>query len=140
MRAIAIFSFLLLCMGQTLFSQTRKSDNLQSVRQPLFTEIETGLRKIMEEHRNEPNTTTTWAQIRNEVDRFLYGYFRNGKLLGSKPQEAYFIQIGMQTMTQADISANRKVLIAGISVQKPAEFVSITVETSSKSVSRKSVF
>lgn len=104
--------------------------------QTLVTEIEDGIKKIMETHRNKPNTASTWTQISNETDQFLYVYFRNGKLLGSKPRDAYYIQIGMQTMTQADIEANKKILIAGVSVQKPAEFTIIRVETTTKMVSK----
>ena len=104
--------------------------------QTLVTEIEDGIKKIMETHRNKPNTASTWTKISNEVDQFLYVYFRNGKLLGSKPRDAYYIQIGMQTMTQADIEANKKILIAGVSVQKPAEFTIIRVETTTKMVSK----
>lgn len=106
--------------------------------QALVTEIEDGLKKIMDDHRHRPNTASTWTQISNEVDQLLYSYFRNGKLLGSKPREAYYIQIGMQTMTQADIAANRKILTAGISLQKPAEFTIIRVESIPKTTAKQS--
>jgi len=118
-----------------LFSQTKKTTNPKQLNQALVAEIEDGLKKIMESHRNKPNTAATWAEITNEVDQFLYVYFRNGKLLGSKPKEAYYVQIGMQTMTQTDILANRKILLAGLSIQKPAEFTIIRVETTPKTSS-----
>jgi phage tail sheath protein FI len=107
------------------------------LKQPLLTEIETGLKKIMDDYRNKPSAEATWTNIKNEANSLLYGYFRNQKLAGNKPQEAYYIQIGAQTMTAADIAANRKILVAGVAVTKPAEFMMITVESLPKRGSSK---
>jgi phage tail sheath protein FI len=114
----------------------KKGDSLRIVKQTLLTEIETVLRKIMDEYSNKQNTEATWTLVRSEADLFLYNYFRNRKLLGNKPQQAYYIQIGPQTMTNADISANRRILIAGVSVYKPAEFTIIRIETNPKNTSK----
>ncbi len=132
MRIIILHFLLLICPGQHTFAQTNETDNLRKLKQPklsLSMEIETELKKIMEEYRNKPNTEETWASIRNEAENLLYTYYKKKKLIGNKPSEAYFIKIGLQTMTAADIKANRKVLNVGFSEYKPAEFMLITIET-----------
>jgi hypothetical protein len=90
----------------------------------------------MEDHRNKPNSANTRTQIRNEADLLLFSYYRNHQPLGNKVQDAYYIQIEMQTMTAADISANRKVSIPCISTYKPAEFTIISIESLPKKVSQ----
>lgn len=90
----------------------------------------------MEVYSNRQNTEATWTQIRSDANLFLYSYFRNHKLLGKKPQQTYFIQIGPQTMTNADISANRRILMAGVAVYKPAEFTIISIEINPKNPSK----
>jgi uncharacterized protein len=136
MRSALFFLLFLFCYLPQSFSQSRKGDSLRLVKQTLVTEIETGLRKIMEEYSNRQNTAATWTQIRTDADLFLYSYFRNHKLLGNKPQQAYYIQIGPQTMTNADISANRRILIAGVAVYKPAEFTNIRIEINPKTTGK----
>jgi phage tail sheath protein FI len=132
MRLIILLHLYLFCNSQHTIAQTNATDSLRQMKQSklsLSMELETGLKKIMEQYRNKPNTEDTWTSIKNEAENLLYTYYKNRKLVGNKPQEAYFIKIGLQTMTEADIQANKKILITGISEYKPAEFKVITIET-----------
>jgi phage tail sheath protein FI len=132
MRLIILLHLYLFCNSQQTIAQTNATDSLRQMKQSklsLSMELETGLKKIMEQYRNKPNTEDTWTSIKNEAENLLYTYYKNRKLVGNKPQEAYFIKIGLQTMTAADIQANKKILITGISEYKPAEFKVITIET-----------
>ena len=132
MRLIILLHLYLCCNPLHTIAQTNTTDSLRQMKQsklPLSMEIETGLKKIMEQYRNKPNTEDTWTSIRSEAENLLYTYYKNRKLVGNEPQEAYFINIGLQTMTAADILANKKILIAGFSEYKPAEFKVITIET-----------
>ena len=90
--------------------------------------IESGLNKIVAVYTNQPNTVATWLKIKAAADDFLYAYFRDGKLQGTKKDQAYFINIGPETMSQADISNHKMILMAGVATVKPAEFVLIRVE------------
>lgn len=87
------------------------------------------LKQIMNEYRNAPNNTTTWATIRGKAETLLLGYFKSGKLMGTKPAEAFFVKMDITTMTAAQINSNTKVLAAGIAQYKPAEFLLIRIET-----------
>jgi hypothetical protein len=71
----------------------------------------------------EPNGEPLWAQVRQAVEDFLFNQWRNGALLGSKPEEAYFVRCDRTTMTQADLDAGRLIALVGVAVVKPAEFV-----------------
>jgi phage tail sheath protein FI len=71
----------------------------------------------------EPNGELLWAQVRQAVEDFLFNQWRNGALLGSKPEEAYFVRCDRTTMTQADLDAGRLIALVGVAVVKPAEFV-----------------
>jgi len=71
----------------------------------------------------EPNGERLWANIRQTISDFLYNEWRNGALLGSKTEEAYFVRCDRSTMTQNDLDNGRLVCLIGVAVIKPAEFV-----------------
>jgi hypothetical protein len=58
----------------------------------------------------------------------LYGYYKNGKLAGTKTATAYFVKMDVLTMAATDIVNNKMILVAGIAIVKPAEFTILTIE------------
>jgi phage tail sheath protein FI len=54
---------------------------------------------------------------------FLLNEWRNGALLGAKPEKAFFVRCDRSTMTQNDLDNGRLVCLIGVAVLKPAEFV-----------------
>ena len=71
----------------------------------------------------EPNTEMLWLRVQRTIDVFLNEVWRSGALMGSTPSEAYYVNIGRSTMTQADIDNGRLICEIGVSPAKPAEFV-----------------
>lgn len=71
----------------------------------------------------EPNDEQLWARVQRTIDAFLTRVWRDGALMGSTPSEAFFINIGRDTMTQDDIDNGRLICVIGIAPVKPAEFV-----------------
>lgn len=71
----------------------------------------------------EPNGEALWANIRSSVEDFLFNEWRNGRLLGGTPKEAYFVRCDRSTMTQNDIDNGRMVCLVGVAALRPAEFV-----------------
>lgn len=71
----------------------------------------------------EPNGEALWANIRSSVEDFLFNEWRNARLLGGSPKEAYFVRCDRSTMTQNDIDNGRMVCLIGVAALKPAEFV-----------------
>jgi phage tail sheath protein FI len=62
------------------------------------------------------------STVKAEIETILYPYWKSGKLAGSTAMQAYFIQTGLQTMTQVDIQQGRLLVKVGIAPIKPAEF------------------
>jgi len=71
----------------------------------------------------ENNGPQLWTNIREAVTSFLYNEWRSGNLLGSTPEEAFFVRCDRSTMTQNDLDNGRLICLIGVAVLKPAEFV-----------------
>ncbi len=71
----------------------------------------------------EPNGPQLWDNVRRTVEDFLYNEWRQGALLGNKPEEAYFVRCDRSTMTPNDLDNGRLVCLVGVSPVRPAEFV-----------------
>ncbi|MBK8491953.1 MAG: phage tail sheath family protein [Saprospirales bacterium] len=76
----------------------------------------------------EPNDEPLWAKVRGEVENFLFGFWQKGAILGSKPDQAFFVRMGLgQTMTSQDILNGKYILELGFAPLKPAEFVVLRI-------------
>ncbi|HEU4325864.1 MAG TPA: phage tail sheath subtilisin-like domain-containing protein [Roseiflexaceae bacterium] len=71
----------------------------------------------------EPNGERLWDNIRATIENFLYNEWVSGALLGSSPQEAFFVRCDRSTMTQNDLDNGRLICLVGVAPLKPAEFV-----------------
>lgn len=71
----------------------------------------------------EPNDEVLWVRVQRTINVFLTGLWRSGSLAGSSPEEAFFVNIGRNTMSQDDIDNGRLVCVIGVAPVKPAEFV-----------------
>ena len=71
----------------------------------------------------EPNSEPTWSAVRQSVENFLIRIWRDGALMGSRTNEAFFVKCDRTTMTQDDIDSGRLVCEIGIAAIRPAEFV-----------------
>ena len=71
----------------------------------------------------EPNNEKLWARVIATVTAFLTRAWRDGALMGAKPEEAFFVKCDRTTMTQVDIDNLRLICIIGGAPVKPAEFV-----------------
>jgi phage tail sheath protein FI len=89
----------------------------------LFIYIEHSIDKGTQFAVFEPNGPRLWANIRQTVEDFLLVLWRDGALLGDKPEQAYFVRCDRTTMTQNDLDNGRLICLVGIAPVKPAEFV-----------------
>ncbi len=72
----------------------------------------------------EPNDSNSWLRIKVMIENFLINIWRQGGLMGSKPEEAFFVNIGLnQTMTALDINEGRMIIEIGVAPLRPAEFI-----------------
>lgn len=83
----------------------------------------------------EPNDSILWMRTKRTIEIFLTDVWRSGALVGTSESEAFFVNVGPETMSQGDIDAGRLICVIGIAPVKPAEFVifRITQKTSSGS-------
>jgi phage tail sheath protein FI len=72
----------------------------------------------------EPNDTNTWNKVRTLIENYLLQQWRAGALMGAKPEEAFFVKVGLgTTMTQDDINNAIMNVEIGMAVIRPAEFI-----------------
>ncbi len=71
----------------------------------------------------EPNDEALWVRVQRTISVFLNNLWRQGSLAGGTPDEAFFVNIGRDTMSQDDIDNGRLVCVIGVAPVKPAEFV-----------------
>jgi phage tail sheath protein FI len=75
----------------------------------------------------EPNDQRLWARVKQSISAFLTRVWRDGALMGTKPEEAYFVKCDRSTMTQDDLDNGRPIVLVGVAPVKPAEFVIIRI-------------
>ena len=98
-----------------------------SVRRTLMM-IEESVKIYMRTMIFEPNTSPTWNTIQIMIDDFLINLWRLGALAGSKPQEAFNVQIGLgTTMTAQDILNKTLKVQIGVAVVRPSEFIIVSI-------------
>lgn len=71
----------------------------------------------------EPNNEKLWARVRQTISQFLTRVWKDGALMGTTPEEAFFVKCDRTTMTQDDLDNGRLIVIIGVAPVKPAEFV-----------------
>jgi phage tail sheath protein FI len=58
------------------------------------------------------------------IDSYLYNLWEQGALQGSKPENAFFVNVGLgKTMTAQDILNGVMLVEIGIAAVRPAEFI-----------------
>ncbi len=89
-----------------------------------FNMIEESTRKATEPFVFEPNDAGTWAKVKAMIENFLVIQWRDGALVGAKPDDAFYVHVGLgTTMTAQDILEGRMNVEVGVAVVRPAEFV-----------------
>lgn len=89
----------------------------------LFIYLEHSIDKSTQWAVFEPNNRFLWDNIRRTVEDFLLVLWRDGALMGAKPEDAFFVRCDRTTMTQNDLDNGRMICLVGVAPTKPAEFV-----------------
>jgi hypothetical protein len=91
--------------------------------------IEQSLQKGLQFAILEPNSVNTWSRMKASCADFLTSIWRSGGLVGAKPEEAFFVKVGLgETMTAQDILNKRLVISIGLAMIRPAEFIILRIE------------
>ena len=71
----------------------------------------------------EPNDEMLWARVGRTIRAFLRDMWRSGALVGNTEDQAFYVNIGRDTMSQSDIPNGRLICEIGVAPSRPAEFV-----------------
>jgi len=71
----------------------------------------------------EPNDPVLWKRITRNVSAFLRIQWLDGKLVGEKAEDAFFVKCDAETNPPESVDAGRVVTLIGVAPSKPAEFV-----------------
>jgi len=72
----------------------------------------------------EPNTKNTWVMVKSMIDNYLTTKWKEGSLAGAKPDDAFYVKVGLGiTMTADDILNGIMNVEIGMAVARPAEFI-----------------
>lgn len=89
-----------------------------------FNMAEESIKKATEQFVFEPNDANTWVKVRAMIENFLTLQWRAGALAGAKPEQAFYVKVGLnETMTALDILEGRMIIEIGMAVVRPAEFI-----------------
>jgi uncharacterized protein len=89
-----------------------------------FNMAEESIKKATEQFVFEPNDANTWIRVRAMIENFLILQWRAGALTGAKPEQAFYVRVGLgQTMTAEDILNGYMIIEIGMAVVRPAEFI-----------------
>ena len=86
--------------------------------------VEESVERASEQFVFEPNDANTWVKIRAMIENFLTLQWRAGALAGSKPEQAFYVRVGLgETMTAEDILNGVMNIEIGMAAVRPAEFI-----------------
>jgi len=72
----------------------------------------------------EPNVKQTWVNVKGMIENYLTTLWRDGALAGAKPEDAFFVSVGLnETMSAQDINEGRLIVKIGYAPSRPAEFI-----------------
>ncbi len=72
----------------------------------------------------EPNTKNTWVKVKSMIESYLLSKWIEGALAGSKPEEAFFVKVGLpETMSSDEVLDGIMRVKIGMAVSRPAEFI-----------------
>ena len=80
----------------------------------------------------EPNDECLWNRVKSTVSLFLESQRRNGILMGATPDQAYYVKVGHDTMTQNDILSGQLICEIGIAAMRPTVFLPMRITHSSQ--------
>lgn len=93
----------------------------------LFNYLEKSIERGVQWVVFEPNDMDLWARVRRNISAFLWVEWKEGKLFGATPDEAFYVKCDRETNPQEMIDLGRLYVEIGVNPVKPAEFVIIRI-------------
>ncbi|HTQ09327.1 MAG TPA: phage tail sheath C-terminal domain-containing protein [Fimbriimonadaceae bacterium] len=93
----------------------------------LFNYLEKSMERGLQWVVFEPNDHDLWGRVRRNLAAFLWMEWKEGKLFGQTPEEAFYVKCDDETNTQESIDLGRLYVEIGVNPVKPAEFVIVRI-------------
>lgn len=71
----------------------------------------------------EPSNPALWRRLELTAERRLKSLFDRGVLVGTKPEEGFFVRCDASTNPQHDLDEGRTIVLVGAAPAAPAEFI-----------------
>lgn len=89
----------------------------------LFIMVESSIEAATQWVVFEPNDHRLWKRVTRTITSFLTLIWRNGALMGTSPDQAFFVKCDEETNPPEVVDAGQLVVEIGLAPTKPAEFV-----------------
>jgi phage tail sheath protein FI len=89
----------------------------------LFIMVEASIERATQWVVFEPNDQRLWKRVQRTIASFLTLLWRNGALMGTSPEQAFYVKCDEETNPPEVIDAGQLVVEIGLAPVKPAEFV-----------------
>jgi phage tail sheath protein FI len=89
----------------------------------LFIMVEASIERATQWVVFEPNDHRLWKRVQRTISSFLTLLWRNGALMGTSPEQAFYVKCDDETNPPEVIDAGQLVVEIGLAPVKPAEFV-----------------
>ncbi|HEY4238236.1 MAG TPA: phage tail sheath family protein [Kofleriaceae bacterium] len=89
----------------------------------LFIMIESSIERATQWVVFEPNDHRLWKRVQRTISSFLTLLWRNGALMGTSPEQAFYVKCDEETNPAEVVDAGQLVVEIGVAPVKPAEFV-----------------
>ena len=89
----------------------------------LFIMVESSIERATQWVVFEPNDHRLWKRVQRTISSFLTLLWRNGALMGTAPEQAFYVKCDDETNPPEVIDAGQLVVEIGLAPVKPAEFV-----------------
>jgi uncharacterized protein len=89
----------------------------------LFIMVESSIERATQWVVFEPNDHRLWKRVTRTISSFLTLLWRNGALMGTSPDQAFYVKCDEETNPTEVVDAGQLVVEIGLAPVKPAEFV-----------------
>ncbi|MCA9675089.1 MAG: phage tail sheath family protein [Kofleriaceae bacterium] len=89
----------------------------------LFIMVESSIERATQWVVFEPNDHRLWKRVGRTITSFLTLLWRNGALMGTSPEQAFYVKCDSETNPPEVVDAGQLVVEIGLAPVKPAEFV-----------------
>ncbi len=89
----------------------------------LFIMVESSIEMATQWVVFEPNDHRLWKRVTRTISSFLTLLWRNGALMGTSPEQAFYVKCDEETNPTEVVDAGQLIVEIGLAPVKPAEFV-----------------